>query len=384
MAATGVIDPTKPGKYPVILSDELLGKPSQETYTGVRYNHWPALSSDTAPDTARLKKSAKDDSYNFGFDDQGNKYQYNGVRTSNDDNYVLIFDPSRKAFVLHRVDSTFHMNLTRTPTESNVETLRKQFPHLEVKGSKTARQQSGKSTDKSAAAKAKESNTPSKSTPKAKGGSKPEKAKAVALTLPDVNAAPAKAESLPMPPPPPTEPEKKKRREPSPVESEEEEDDDDDGGLTVEYPGGNPAAFQPTSHAFPVAVTRRFSEFARDIERGEEEEDDGEDAGHGFGGGTDRGYGGYGDDEAGYEEEEEEEDDEEEEEEEEEDLQPQKPPVVAEEPVAVEPDRYTFDDGDDDGDNDFGDLEAEMEREFDKVQSENKGHESDESVSEEE
>jgi hypothetical protein len=36
MAAPGIVDPTKAGKYPVILSDALLGKASKETYTGVR------------------------------------------------------------------------------------------------------------------------------------------------------------------------------------------------------------------------------------------------------------------------------------------------------------------------------------------------------------
>lgn len=36
MAATGLIDPTRPGRYPVILSDALLGKPSKEAYTGIR------------------------------------------------------------------------------------------------------------------------------------------------------------------------------------------------------------------------------------------------------------------------------------------------------------------------------------------------------------
>ncbi|KAH8886864.1 hypothetical protein GQ53DRAFT_750522 [Thozetella sp. PMI_491] len=30
------IDPTKPGKYPVILSDALLGKASKDAFTGVR------------------------------------------------------------------------------------------------------------------------------------------------------------------------------------------------------------------------------------------------------------------------------------------------------------------------------------------------------------
>lgn len=35
-AAAGIVDPTKTGKYPVILSDALLGKSAKEIYTGVR------------------------------------------------------------------------------------------------------------------------------------------------------------------------------------------------------------------------------------------------------------------------------------------------------------------------------------------------------------
>ena len=34
--APGMVDPTKAGKYPVILSDELLGKSSNDIYTGVQ------------------------------------------------------------------------------------------------------------------------------------------------------------------------------------------------------------------------------------------------------------------------------------------------------------------------------------------------------------
>lgn len=284
------------------------------------------------------------------------------------------------------------MNLTRTPTDGNVESLRKQFPQLEVKSGNTTKQQKGKgvekpSASKATAAKVKGGNAPAKNTPKAKGSIQPEKSKAMALTLPDLNAAPTNSISLPKPKQqqpqkkaaPAAESEKKsKPRATSPVESEEE-DDDDDGGLTVEYPGGNPSAFQPTSHfspPFPVAVTRRFSEFARDIEE-EDEEETGQEFGQ-----TTSGYGGF-EEEEGYEEEEEED-------EEEEDTQSRKPPVQPGAPIAVEPERYTFDDGDEDGedddtgalDQDFGDLEAEMEREFNKVQ--NEGHESDSSVSEEE
>lgn len=330
-------------------------------------NHRPALSSDTAPDTAHLKKSAKNDSYNLGFDDQGDKYQYNGVRTTDDGNYVLIFDPARKAFVLHRVDSTFHMNITRTPTDSNAESLRKQFPQLEVKSPST-KLPKGKAAGKAgpgkaASAKAKGGRNAAEETPKAKSSTQSEKNKPVALTLPDLSAPPTKKSE---PSASQSEQEKKPKRPAlSPVESEED-DDDDDGGLTVEYPEGNPAAFRSSSQFMPTipVVTRRFSEFADERESEEDDFDT-------------KMTGGY-DVEEGYEEEEYEE-----EEEEEPSRQPLSPARNSrpEMPPAEEPDRYTFDDGDED-EEDLGDLEAELMREFDKAQVE--GHESDSSVSEEE
>jgi len=209
MAAPGVLDPTKVGQYPVILSDALLGKPSKETYTGIRYNHRPTLSSDTAPNTARLKKSAKDDSYNLGFDDQGDKYQYNGVRTTNDGNYVLIFDPVRKAFVLHRVDSTFHMNITRMPTDNNAESLRQQFPQLEVKTAESTKKPRGKAAEKASNNRANTSKaTPTKAkggrnlaagdTPKSKGSGQPEKNKAGTDAPRPQRAAPKEAAVIPI------------------------------------------------------------------------------------------------------------------------------------------------------------------------------------------
>jgi len=391
MAAPGILDPTKPGQYPVVLSDELLGKASKGTYSGIRYNHRPTLSSDAAPSTARLKKSAKDESYNLGFDDQGDKYQYNGVRTTDDGNFILIFDPARKVFVLHRVDSTFHMNITRTPSDSNVESLRKQFPQLEVKAASTQKLPKRKTPADKASASASASNvTPTvTATATAKGtgaGTKPKDArkpaedtpkkknKAVELTLPDLTLPMPTVQKKP-PPPPPAPGKKSKRPALSPVESEEE-DDDDDGGLTIEYPEGNPAALRGSQYPppFPVAVTRRFSEFARDIED-EDEFDNNNNNNRGYGGGF-QDQGGYDEDGEGYDEEEEE--------------APRPPPspprpARVELPPAVEPDRYTFDTGDDDSDGagmDDGDLEAELAREF--LAGDDAGHESDSSVSEEE
>jgi hypothetical protein len=273
----------------------------------------------------------------------------------------------------------FHMNVTRTPTESNAGNLRKQFPHLEVTSSVPAKKPRGKAKEKA--------NTTKPMPPKAEDGasSKPDK-KPVALTLPTLSGTAASSGS-----PSSQQPEKKlepsaaqsdqekkpKRRALSPVESEEEDDDGDDV-LTLEIPQGNPDAFRGSnfSGTMPVALTRRFSEFARDMERETDEDDTKMED----------------DVEAGYEEDHEDEEEDEE--------APRQPPnqgshTKTENPVAVEPEVYTFDDGDDDSnadagagagaddalDQDFGDLEAELERELEMVQ--NEGHESDSSVSEE-
>lgn len=380
MATQGsTIDPTKAAKYPIILSDALLGKPSKETYTGVRYNHKPTLSSETAPNTARLKQSAKEGVFNLGFDDQGKVYQYSGTRTSEDGKYVLIFDPARKAFILHRVDSLFHMNLTKTPTDGNVESLRKQFPHLEVTpsaGNSATASTSTKQTKAKATSAAGGKAAATKATPARGKGAKAEKAKAdknkaaVALTLPSATAAPAKAATPPPAPAPAPVPEKKKSRARSPIDSEED-DSDDDIGLTIEYPDGPPRNhFSP---AFPTQ--RRFSEFVRSNEDGDadaegdmeddlaEVEEEFEDA-FKLPSPVNRGH-------------------------------PSRPPVV-EEPIPIEePLQFTFHsdtDSDADGDADVdmaeADADADADAAFDEdallLEFQDEGNESDSSVSEEE
>ncbi|KAK4198416.1 RNA polymerase II transcription elongation factor-domain-containing protein [Triangularia verruculosa] len=383
------IDPTKVGKYPVILSPELLGKTSKETYTGIRYNHRPTLSSDTAPNTAHLKKSAKDGSYNIGFDDKGDRYQYNGVRTTEDGNHALIFDPKRQAFILHRVDSMFHMNLTRTPTD-NVETLRAKFPQLEIKNggssstSATASkppptQAKGKAAASKAAASKLKEDTLAKAKPaaksaaakntlaaKGKGKGKVDKKGYQALFLPDPNAAPP-APSLPMP----SIPEKKREAPPPPKkkvdDDEDDEDDDDDFGLTIEYPDAKPPPPLPAA-----TLNRRFSEFGKGAY--EEEEHDPEDGFRHF-------------------QQLREESDEDEEYDFEEVLPAPSAPVSSYNPQprapVTEPEKYTFDDDSDEdeeaeaeADPMHDDLEAELEAAFGEMDEDDKGNESE--VSEEE
>ncbi|KAJ0123398.1 hypothetical protein J7T55_011863 [Diaporthe amygdali] len=249
-APPGVVDPTKPKSYPVILSDALLGKPSKETLTAIRYNHKPALSSDTGPNEAELKPSSSDDdSFNLSFYENGGKYAYNGTRSAKENQYVLVFDPERKAFVLHRMDSMFHMNLARTPYNNDAQELKEKHPHIDS----SIRPATDKKNTKASAIKARET------TKKAGADSKKKEAPAAKAEEPEVQVKPSSSQAD-------KDTNKKKARNRSPAESDEDEDEDGDGGLLVEYPDPVPTApvrGQDFSPAFPTAI-RRFSEFMRD------------------------------------------------------------------------------------------------------------------------
>lgn len=252
-APPGVVDPTKPKSYPVILSDALLGKSSKEALTAIRYNHKPELSSDTGPNEAKLKPSpSDDDTFNLSFYENGGKFAYNGTRSAKENQYVLIFDPERKAFVLHRMDSMFHMNLARTPYNSDAQELKEKYPHIDS----NVRPTTDKKTSKAATSKARETGNKKNSAdskkrdpPAAKTEPPEAEAKSSQKSQADKNNKP-----------------KKQQRNRSPAESEDDEDEDGDGGLLVEYPDPAPSApvrGQDFSPAFPTAI-RRFSEFVRD------------------------------------------------------------------------------------------------------------------------
>ncbi|KAI1755899.1 RNA polymerase II transcription elongation factor-domain-containing protein [Xylaria castorea] len=242
--AAGIVDPTKVGKYRVVLSDALLGKDPKELYTGIRYNHKPTLSSNTAPHQARIKpnsstdsSSASSSSYELSFQDVGGRYAYQGTRGHEENKYVLIFDPEKEVFVLHRVDSMFNMNLVRTPTNNDSEDLRQEHSQLEAhRPSRTS-----KPTSKAPSSKPVK---PKKSTIK---DSKPSAAK---------KAEPAKPA-----------PSKKAHHD-----SEDESSDDD--LLTIEDPGGAaPASNRDFSPGF-IDHPRRFSDFVQQQNEEEEDEDD--------------------------------------------------------------------------------------------------------------
>ncbi|KAI1411433.1 RNA polymerase II transcription elongation factor-domain-containing protein [Hypoxylon sp. FL1857] len=264
--AAGIVDPTKAGKYPVVLSDALLGKDPKEIFTGVRYNHKPSLSSSTAPAQARIKQAPTSSkksvpAYDLSFQDDGGRYQYKGTRGVEDSQYVLIFDPAREVFVLHKVDSMFNMNLVQTPSNDNAESLRHEFPQLDGHSASSSAKAAGPTGGgkKSTKANGEDKKTTAKQrkpAPKAKAEEKP------ALAMPEKK-----------PPPKPTPANK-----PSKTSADEEEDSsDDDLGLTIENPAGQPLKNTKPDFSPNIFGLRRFSEFVNETEEGENDDADGED-----------------------------------------------------------------------------------------------------------
>ena len=193
----------------------------------------------------------------MAFDDDGGKYAFTGARKTDDDQYVLYFDADRKAFILDKVDSTFDMNVTRIPGNSDADDLRRRYPHIKNKAKQSDKASAGKPA------------VPEK--PRTKGLVAPKKQTEPRKT--EKKAAPAaKQEPLAMPAPTKSEeskPKKKKIQE----EEEEEEDEDDDGGLLIEYPGGNNTSAKNTDFSPAFPTQRRFDDYMDQQESGADDAD---------------------------------------------------------------------------------------------------------------
>jgi len=184
-------------------------------------NHKPETSADPSSISSNIKPSKSDSNYDLSLQHDSEEYSYHGARASGDGQYVLIFDPAKQHFVLHRIDSTFDMNLVDSPWE-DAAALQSQYPQL-----------AGSTSNSSSDIPERKPARTTKATPTAKTS------KAPAAKAPKA-APPPKAELKRRKP----VPAKKKApvREPTP-------EDDSDDGLTIEYPDA-PAAqqyqYQPT------------------------------------------------------------------------------------------------------------------------------------------
>lgn len=202
-----------------------------------------------------LLPSDSPSSYDLSLSAKNDTYRYNGTRTSGDGQYVLIFDPAKKHFVLHRIDSTFDMNLVSTPQNSDEASLRTQYTQFEAP---PVKQSASQSSEDQEARQPRTSNKSVKNIPAAPAKPDPKRKKQAPVPAPAPKAAPKKT--------------KISIREPTP---EEEDEEDSDDGLTVEYPDGGPSQnsnfrFQST----PVVQREASEEMSDEDSDAEFEEDD--------------------------------------------------------------------------------------------------------------
>jgi hypothetical protein len=196
-------------------------------------NHKPELSSETALSGHEIKPTAHGDAtqYDLSFSDGSGKYEYQGIRNSDDKQYGLVFDPVKKHFVLHQVDSTFDMNLKSTPWNQDPTSLREAYPQIQIQSS-----------------------------PKLRRKSSQIKSKTTQLNRTSADAKRRKAEKPKKAKTPPKEP------------TPDAEDEDSDDGLTIEYPGGAPLP-RYQSHPSPLPFRREQEEASEESDADAEDED---------------------------------------------------------------------------------------------------------------
>lgn len=200
----------------------------------------PDQSSSPSSSSIHLQSSDHDPtSYDLSLSESGEKYGYQGVRITGDGQYILIFDPVKKHFVLHRVDSTFDMNLVSAPWTQDESNLRSEYPQIESEA---------------------KIHHPAPQRKVSKGTKKAPVAKI---------EAPRKKAEKPKKPKAPV-------REPTP------DDDDSDDVLTIEYPGG-PSSQQHKSYISTPMIQTHISEESdedEDAEHDEFEEEHNQDVDH--------------------------------------------------------------------------------------------------------
>jgi len=152
-ASTLPLDPSKPAKYPISISEQLLREDgprkrrkvniqcktrlfyfNEQQLTTVRtVNHRPRLSHSSTKTTVTPSSRGPEHSYNLSLTDEnnGNSYLYNGVQQPSDA-LALIYDSVNGSLTLDKIDSEFNFNLRSTPTNKDGASLAAQYPQLDT------------------------------------------------------------------------------------------------------------------------------------------------------------------------------------------------------------------------------------------------------------
>ncbi|KAL9098316.1 MAG: hypothetical protein Q9163_006007 [Psora crenata] len=129
------IDPSKAGKYPISISDDLLGEddgPRKRQRIGVQYNYKPTgIEGQQA--TIKPSSHGQNGSYElFIKGEEGNGgYRYEGSQRASEV-LVLIYHPDRQGLVLDRIDTEFWFNLRSTPSNTDAASLASRHPQLDT------------------------------------------------------------------------------------------------------------------------------------------------------------------------------------------------------------------------------------------------------------
>ena len=132
------IDPSKPGKYRIHVSDDLLrDAPARKRQRiSLQYNHKPPSLSDQTGLLRNIQDGTQDE-YEMTVDEvEGTgKYIYKGnQRPHASSAMALVYNPEQGCFILERIDADLYLNLSSTPTEKNSKNLAAKHPQLGANG----------------------------------------------------------------------------------------------------------------------------------------------------------------------------------------------------------------------------------------------------------
>ncbi|KAL4945211.1 hypothetical protein BDV06DRAFT_185501 [Aspergillus oleicola] len=145
LSTSGMIDPTKHAEYPIILGERLARKSSDEPRSkliNIQYNY--KIKAATSQQRSVITKSPRSrDHFNLTITDKAPSaeqnvltYAYQGsvdpaqsASESQEHNLVLVFDATRKAFVLEPVATQLNFNLRSAPVKTEKQVLQ-QYPQL--------------------------------------------------------------------------------------------------------------------------------------------------------------------------------------------------------------------------------------------------------------
>ena len=134
IACVHPIDPSKSGRYPIIVNEELLreDRPRKRQRISVQYNHRPKVLEEQSA-TVKLSKNKRDNNYDLfiGATNGESGYSYEGIQEPSN-SLALIYDPGKQAFILDRIDGEFRFNLRNTPSNQDGSSLATQYPQLDI------------------------------------------------------------------------------------------------------------------------------------------------------------------------------------------------------------------------------------------------------------